>query len=542
MLTFAVALDRLAAKRMWRRGPVALLGLPAAAALGAFGTPGPAWLVGTAGLWLVAVAVAAWRRPTIEDLRRVISLGAGAVAVMVVASLPQIDRIVAFNAAENAAGGGDQKTFLGNLYGYLPLRQVLGIWPSGDFRLDPTTLGMTTVNVLALAVAAGLVAAVISDVRRRRFALASAVLTALAIYLVNKHFQGPYVTAKTMVILAPLAATLLVRWLFSPRTGTVRLVAYGAGVAAAGLMLWSTSLVMRTASVGSLYPALDLRAFKPILKDREVLFIGYDNFIAWELSGAHVAMVAPYSISPAFPIELRPNKPVGSGTPVDPDAVTTSTLARTTLVMTSSSGYGSHLAGDWTPIRSSSLYTLWERKGPVPDKQILDEGGVPGAKLTCRGGVPSIGANAHALVMPEPVGGPGPGWTRLDGAPFVVNPDSNFATVPAGVTARQSITLAPGQWDLSLQYSGDRGVRVDGPGFSRTLHPNLEAYGAAWPLGTVVASQGPTTIYVTVGEKTLLGRPGGAALGTLIATRRTGERTVAATAACGQYLDDYLPG
>jgi hypothetical protein len=253
-------------------------------------------------------------------------------------------------------------------------------------------------------------------------------------------------------------------------------------------------------------------------------------------------MVSPYSINPSFPIEFRPNKPVGPGTPVDPDAVTPSTLARTTLVLTSGSGYGSRLAGNWTPIQRSSLYTLWQRKGPVPDKKILDEGGLPGVKLTCRGGVPSIGANARALVRTEPVGGLGTGWTGLDGAPSEVNPDSGFANVPAGATVRQTITLAAGEWDLALQYVGARDIRFETAGLGRTLASNLEAYGAAWPVGMVRSPGGPMTVYVTVGDKPLLSRPTGASVGTVIATPRSGDETLKATAACGRYLDGYLTG
>ncbi len=45
-------------------------------------------------------ALAARRLPDRGEVRRVIVLGAGAVAVLLVASLPQIDRLVTFNAAE----------------------------------------------------------------------------------------------------------------------------------------------------------------------------------------------------------------------------------------------------------------------------------------------------------------------------------------------------------------------------------------------------------------------------------------------------------
>ncbi|MDA0182376.1 hypothetical protein OJ997_18860 [Solirubrobacter phytolaccae] len=533
---FAVALERVAADRDWRRGTVALLALLAAGAFGTLGAPGPAWLVGTLGVWLVATAVATRWRPNGADVKRVVVLGATAVGVLIALSLPQIDRLVTFNAAENAAGGGDQKAFLGNLWGYLPLRQVLGVWPSGDFRLEPSNMAL--VNGLAIVFTIGIVAALVSDARKRRFALGSAFIAALVIYLATRQIQGPYVTAKAMVILAPLAVCVLLRGLLSVRVPTLRIAAYGAGAVAAALMLWSSSLALRSSNVGSLSPALDLRTFSPAIEDREVLFIGYDNFVAWELIDARVAMVAQYSINPAFPIEFR--KRIGSGVPVDPDAVTPATYAKAELAITSSTGYISRLPGDWTPIQRSSFYTLWKRNGPVPDKQLIEAEGLPGSKLQCRRGVPSIGADAQALVRREPIGSPGPQWRYLDGTAPVTNPNSTFAEVPPGATVRQRLTLAPGEWDLSLQYSGSRNIQVDAEGFSRTLPSNLETYGALWPVGRVRATGEPTDVYVTVADKTPIGRQGGAALGTIVATRDDADRTLPAEEACGMYLDGYI--
>jgi hypothetical protein len=538
LLTIVVALDQLAETRAWRPASVALLGLPAGAALGTYGAPAGAWLAGTGGLWLVAAAIAARRRPGRADVRRLVVLAAGAVGVALAMSLPQIDRLIAFNAVQNVNMGVDPKTFMGNMVGFLPLRTALGIWPAGDFRLPPTELDTTTIDLLGIGVAIGLVAALIGDARRRRFGVIAGLLAALAVYLVTRRSEGPYVTAKTTVIVAPFAATLLLRWLFAARRGALRVAATAAGVAAAGLMLWSSSLALRTTPVGSLYQALDLRTFDSAIKGRRVLFIGFDNYASWELIGARVAMVSPNTVQPSFPVGLRPNKPIARDTPVDPDAVTSDTLRRTDLAITSAAGFGSRLAGQWKLVRHASMYTLWQRIGPVPDKRILDEGGAPGSKLQCRGSSPTIGAAARALVLPEPVVGTGETWTTSAGS--IIAGAGGFAPVGAGGTVQQALALAPGEWDLSLQYAGSREIRISAPGLSRVLPPNLVASGAMWPVGTIRSGTGSTVVSVTVGADAEFGRPATDAIGAITATRRGGDRTVVAIAACGQYLDGYL--
>ena len=187
VLAFAVALERLAEEQAWRRGAVALLGLPAAAALGTFGAPGPAWMVGTVGLFVVATAHRRAATPESRDVaarrdarrRRRWRCCSSPACRRSTGSSPSTRR-------PTPSAGAIPKQFIGNLVGFLPLREALGVWPGGDFRLGPTELGTTAVKWLAaLVLAVAIVAAFVSDIRRRRFALASALVTAVVIYLVN---------------------------------------------------------------------------------------------------------------------------------------------------------------------------------------------------------------------------------------------------------------------------------------------------------------------------------------------------------------------
>ena len=61
-------------------------------------------------------------------------------------------------------------------------------------------------------------------------------------------------------------------------------------------MFWSTSLSLRTSPVGPLNQALESALLRLRSAIATVLFVGYDNFVSWELTGERVAMVAPYSV------------------------------------------------------------------------------------------------------------------------------------------------------------------------------------------------------------------------------------------------------
>ncbi len=177
----------------------------------------------------------------------------------------------------------------------------------------------------------------------------------------------------------------------------------------------------------------------------------------------------------------------------------------------------------------------------MPDKQILDEEGTnPGGRLDCdRGELPGRRPGA---------GRPGPGdrrrsgWKGLDSAPATVDAAGN-AFVPAGVTVQQTLDLRSGEWDLSLQYGGGMDIRVSAP------VPEPLAAGQPARVGDDVARRDVALrrrchhdLRHRRGQSPRSAAPNGAALGPIVATRRGGEREVAAGAACGRFVDGYVVG
>ena len=138
-----------------------------------------------------------------------------AIAALAVAVAPEVGRMIDFASFETFDPEGPG---LGNLFNPISPLEALGIWPSGDFRLDPGDGAMPAAGFY-LGEALGLAAlayglawwlgrgerAVPPRSRRRSILFAYA------------HFAGtPYQAAKAIVIASPLAMLIAARALLSP--------------------------------------------------------------------------------------------------------------------------------------------------------------------------------------------------------------------------------------------------------------------------------------------------------------------------------------
>jgi hypothetical protein len=224
VLAFAIGLHQLSRSTLVpgaRRGPLVAVPL-AVLAIGAvysYSFPGLLWLAGGAGLWAIvelAMKVRRRSRSAARALARASALPAGvAVAVLIVAAAPEIGRMVNFASFEtfNPPGAG-----LGNLFNPISPLEALGIWPSGDFRLDPGDGAMPAAGYYLgeLLGLAALAYGLAWWLRRSEWAVPSALAVAVVLYG-YAHFAGtPYQAAKATVIMAPLAALIIARALLSP--------------------------------------------------------------------------------------------------------------------------------------------------------------------------------------------------------------------------------------------------------------------------------------------------------------------------------------
>ena len=173
-----------------RRGPdVVPLAVAGAALVGVLSIGAVAWLVPALGV----AAVAFIRR---GDGRKPIVLGAVVVA-LIVPSLAVARTVL----GAGVLGSLRNHEELGNLIAPLSPLQLVGIWPTGDFRLRPDDLSATYV-LLAVAAAAALVGFGVAISRRAwEIALyaASAGLAAFAFGV----FGSPWLEAKALAIGSP---------------------------------------------------------------------------------------------------------------------------------------------------------------------------------------------------------------------------------------------------------------------------------------------------------------------------------------------------
>lgn len=135
----------------------------------------------------------------------------------------------------------------GNLAGALDPLQIAGIWPSGDFRFDPS-LGALAYPLIAVALALaalGLLRALRARAAGPLMYLAGALLGALAVV----GLGSPWVGAKALATASPaipFAAVLGCGWLAARGVGTL---ARAGAVAVAAGVLWSNALAYRDVSL-----------------------------------------------------------------------------------------------------------------------------------------------------------------------------------------------------------------------------------------------------------------------------------------------------
>jgi hypothetical protein len=312
-----------------RRGPLVAVPL-AALAIGSvysYSFPGLLWLAGAAGLWAVVEVAMKVRRRSRSAARALVRKAAlpavVAVGVLVVAAAPEIGRMVNFASFEtfNPPGAG-----LGNLFNPISPLEALGIWPSGDFRLDPgdgavPAFGYYLGELLGLA---ALAYGLVWWLRRSEWAVPSALAVAMVLYA-YAHFAGtPYQAAKATVIAAPLAMLIAARALLSPE----QLVELGAIRGAVGrtrtgpsgvLLRWQSSLKTVLATLfcvaaaacsvlalvnGPVGPSTytpGLTELRPELRSGSTLVLIPDqvlndehgrDYVVWELRGGRVCVRA----------------------------------------------------------------------------------------------------------------------------------------------------------------------------------------------------------------------------------------------------------
>ncbi len=488
------------------------------------------WPLAIAVLWVAGLLAIAARHRRLRQVpaalrRELPALGIG-LAVLLAGLLPQAERIWNFVAVRES-GTGISVDELGNLVGALPGWEALGIWDNADFRFPasaPFVGGFWSLFVLALVLFG-----VFWAFRRGRWLLPLAAAGAMAIWAVTDHTQSPYVSAKALVIASPLLLTLAVLplvdreprrgspwrspWLLAPLLGLVLFLQVGRDDLRA----------LRWSPVGPTGHADQLQSFRPLIDGGSTLFIGGDEFVAWELAGVP-AQLATLAATPVQP--LRPQKDWEYGEALDFDSVRASTLNGFEWFVTPRDAAASAPPPQLRLRRSTDDFQLWQRTGRVRERSILAEGEWPGAVLKCetKEGRAILAAGGVAAVRPLPFAAAG------------------GSAGPNG-TVMARLTLPAGTWDLQTPYTSPLPVEVTAPGLRTTLPANLDRPGPRLPIGRItLRRQRPLTISLHVTD-TPLTLPTAIAIFDKVVATPAGRpaRVVPIARACGRYVDWYRP-
>lgn len=527
LLALAAALDsiRREGTARWRSGiPV---GLIAGCGAYVYAFPGLIWPAAT-GVLFVALnrRLSRWVRPL-----------AGALAVTLLAVGPTIGRMIAFAGSSYA---GSHRANSGNLFHALSPFEALGVWPTGDYRL--TARPPWAVAVLAALAVGALIAGIAWWWRQRRLAVPAALLAGIAVWVELALTRNVYAAAKGLAVLAPIVALTIavpaVRlWRASPGSAARTLLRAGSLALLAGAAL-STMLTLRDASVGLGTHGRELGRLRTRVRGERVLFLGVDHFAQWELRGAHAYLAgllyAPHRLG------IHPQKPDGS--PNDADNFGSSDLDKIDAVITPTGAYRSALPRNFHLAARTSTYALYRRIGPTPIREPIESPGEPGAILNCstEQGRTLTSRPLRAATFPAPIEASASAWRGTPDAP--------------GRSASIRLTVPPGPYDISLEYSSRLDLRLEGPGLRSHLPAQLPSLGPFWNAGRLVSPGGTVTIVATALARggiagALHARPpapiggtNGSVLGRLALTRAgVHRRLVPIKQACGRWIDWYQP-
>jgi hypothetical protein len=503
------------------------LGVIAAGVTYVYSFPGLAWLGGVALLW----GALAWLKPRgvtsssqqVGISRRAALFGAGAaLAALVILMLPEIGRFLDFIDFRALHPDRANEGGLGNLPGHLSPLEALGIWPTSEFRLSASASNVPALLFYAggLLALVALILALPRWLKTKGPAIPAALLTAAVLYLLARAFGTVYTSAKALAIAAPLIALITLGGLAATNRRPLQLLAAVFAVAVAG----SSFLILRQAPVAPTAHANELAQIRPVVDGQKVLFLGRDDFVAYELRGAkpYVA-VRNFYVPDTFYAEPNQNL-TDVFEKFDFDSVTAQTLAEFPYVITTAGGYQSGPPPGYQAVEQTGDYILW-RKGGSP---LGREPGETDAEPGSAGGCPPQRPRTVSSFSAPPVQQPQTAWSQT--------------TVESGESATATLDLPAGRWNLSLQYDATRPITVSADGFEQTLPGNLDFRGPGpyWPAGVIDTRGGPVAVTVTVEDLPLAGRLLGAHsvahLGPIAATDASQP-----TKSCDGYVDWYIP-
>jgi hypothetical protein len=480
-------------------------------------------LSGGGGIWLVPPLLVALA-VVVRTLGWVPAIGraAGFAVTTVVLSIPVL---VSGGLKPPTSAGLTSATALGNLFHPLDRLQLFGVWPTGDFRADPSDLAATYVLIAVVAGAAlvGLYAAW----RARAWSLLIYVIGILAAGLAISLIGSPWVGGKALATAAPAIP-------LAAAAGGAALYAAGRRVegvvilaAIAGGVIWSNALAYRDVNLAPRDQLAELETIgHRIAGQGPTLMTEYEPYgVRHFLRDADAEGLSELR---RRRIPLRSGALVHKGETADTDRLALGGLLTYRTLVLRRSPAQSRPPSPYRLIWTGRYYEVWQRPVGVPTN-LLDH--LPLGTTTDPGGVPRCGAVRRlareagsrgmlAAVRREPVRVVGmgstdhpPAWGPASASTLLpITPGTADARVTVPRTAEYAIWLGgsvrpqvdllvdgravgsvrhelnnEGQYVLLGQTTLDRGTHTIGVRFHGSdLHPG--SGGGPRPIGPLVVN------------------------------------------------------
>jgi hypothetical protein len=344
------------------RAPRARSALPlaaaAAATVGVQSAAGAGWLAVPA---LIAVVVL-WRRP---DRRSAVGAAGALVVATLLLAIPTLSAATMWFDHTGAFTSG---TELGNLYHALNWSQIFGIWPTGDFRLDPQRGDIT--GVLIAVVVLGAVLAVVVAWRRRAFGLLTYAASALVGSSIFWLGGSPWIGGKAIAIASPLCLSLALiaaGWVYESGRRIEAVLAAGAivfGVA------WSDALAYHDVFLAPNARLTELEAIgNRFVGQGPTLETDYDPYGARHfLRKLDAEATSELRVRPIY---LRTGSVLGTGASADLDEIALPDLLVYRTIVLRASPAASRPPSVYEPVAAGRYYQVWQR--PVSGPQTIVE-------------------------------------------------------------------------------------------------------------------------------------------------------------------------
>jgi hypothetical protein len=358
LLALMSGLALVAAASPWRARAVVPLAVAAGALLVSASLLGTVWLAGLALVSLLLVSAHGSRRAATS-----IGVFVACGLVFAIPALASARRFVGVASGSEVGHGS-----LGNLVHPLSTLQLLGVWPTGDFRLRPAHMGVTVFLLAVVALSA--VFAVLVGGRHRAWGLplytAVAVGGSALVLLLDRAGHGSaWLDAKALASAspAPVAAGMSGAALLFERGRHTLAVA--AVLAIAGGVLWSNELAYGSVWLAPRDQLAELEAIGArFAGDGPALMTEYQPYGVRHFLRA----LDPEGASErrARPVTLRDGGVLGKAQYADLDAFDLdSVLVYRTLVLRTSP-LESRPPSSYVPVWIGRYYEVWERVDGAP--------------------------------------------------------------------------------------------------------------------------------------------------------------------------------